>query len=253
MIVEHLVNDQVKPFNDYENKTEQLIDLFDSISDEYDLFNHFASLGLARHWRSISINLLKGYPTDNILDLATGTADMCLLMAEKLDPKSVTGVDISREMIRVGNEKIRRHHLSDRIALDIQDSSQLNFEPNSFDIVTISFGIRNLEHISLSLRNILQVLKPGGVFLIVEVNEPESKLMKWLYKVYMNFVISIAAFIFHQDKKSYEYLSSSMAVFPHRKRLIDILQNHGFKHLKTRKFSFEVCTAYLMQKPLNVE
>lgn len=252
MISDHLINDQVKPFNNKDNKTKQLITLFNSISKEYDLFNLFTSLGLACHWRKKSIQLLKNYPANRILDVATGTADMCLLLAQKLHAKHILGVDVAEEMLKVGKQKVSKHQLNHLIDLEVQDSSNLSFDSNQFDIVTISFGIRNLEKLSLSLTQIYRVLKPGGVFLIIEVNEPEKKWLKWFYTLYIKCVIHLSSILYRKDKRTFQYLASSMAVFPNRKSLIELLQFHGFKHLATQKFTLEVCTAYLMQKPLHL-
>lgn len=238
----------VKPYNESDNKTEQLISLFDSISDEYDHFNQFASLGLAKHWRRISVALLKKYRSEKILDIACGTADMCLLMADKLNPLEITGIDVSSEMLRVGRQKINDQGLSRLIQLQTGDSSTLNFPSESFDIVTVAFGIRNFEKLTDSIQEMNRVLKPGGVLLIVEVNEPKSKMMKSLYKMYMNFIISMTVFVFGQDRKSYKYLANSMAAFPSREKLVNILEKYQFKLMRIKNFNFEVCTAYLMQK-----
>lgn len=238
----------VKPFNESDNKTEQLVTLFDSISEEYDHFNQFSSLGLAKHWRRISVDLLKGYPSDRILDLACGTADMCLLMADKLNPAEIIGIDISQEMLRVGRQKVDAKGFGRLVRLETGDSSALNFPSDCFDILTVAFGIRNFEKLSESIQEMNRVLKPGGVLLIVEANEPKNKMMKFLYKIYMNFIISMTVLLFNQDRKSYKYLANSMAAFPSRKKLVNILEKYQFKLLKMRNFNFEVCTAYLLQK-----
>jgi demethylmenaquinone methyltransferase / 2-methoxy-6-polyprenyl-1,4-benzoquinol methylase len=238
----------VKPYNESDSKTEQLISLFDSISDEYDHFNQFASLGLAKHWRRISVAMLKGFRSDKIIDIACGTADMCLLMADKLKPEVITGIDVSSEMLRVGRQKIKGKGLSNLIHIETGDSSAINFPSESYDIVTVAFGIRNFEKLTDSIQEMNRLLKPGGVLLIVEVNEPQSKMMKSLYKIYMNLIISMTVFLFGQDRKSYMYLANSMAAFPSREKLVGILEKHQFKLLKIKNFSFEVCTAYLMQK-----
>jgi demethylmenaquinone methyltransferase/2-methoxy-6-polyprenyl-1,4-benzoquinol methylase len=239
---------KVKPYNESDNKTEQLISLFDSISGEYDHFNQFSSLGLAKQWRRISVQLLNGFDSEKILDIACGTADMCLLMADKLNPAEIIGVDVSSEMLRVGRKKVNEKGLSRLIQLHTGDSSALNFPAESFDIVTVAFGIRNFEKLTDSVQEMNRVLKPGGVMLIIEVNEPKSKMMKLLYKIYMNFIITLTVFLFNQDRKSYKYLANSMAAFPSREKLVNILEKFQFKLLKIRNFSFEVCTAYLMQK-----
>lgn len=239
---------EVKPYNQSDNKTKQLISLFDSISDEYDNFNQFASFGLAKHWRRLSVEMLKRFRSGKILDIACGTAEMCILMAEKLKPDAITGIDVSSEMLRVGRQKIKEKGLSRLIQLQAGDSSAMNYPSESFDIVTVAFGIRNFEKLTDSIQEMNRVLKSDGVLLIVEVNEPERKMMKLLYKMYMNFIISMAVFLYGQDRKSFKYLTNSMAAFPSRKKLVGILEKHQFKLMKIKNFSFDVCTAYLMHK-----
>jgi len=238
----------VKPYNESDNKTEQLISLFDSISDEYDHFNQFASIGLAKHWRRISVTLLRGFNSENVLDIACGTADMCLLIANILKTEAIIGIDVSSEMLRVGRQKIHKKGLNRLIQLQPGDSSSISFPSESFDIVTVAFGIRNFEKLIASIQEMYRVLKPGGVLLIVEVNEPQTKMMKSLYKRYMNFIISLAVLLFGQNRKSYKYLTNSMAAFPSGEKLVNLLEKYQFKLLKVKNFSFQVCTAYVMQK-----
>lgn len=248
MSAEYL-NDQVKPYNEHEDKTSQLVKLFNSISGEYDTFNFIASLGLSNYWRRRAVSMLEKNEPKNILDIATGTGDMCIIMTKKLMPEAITGIDISDKMLAQGREKIEKISRGSRISLIQQDCVSMSFDDNNFDAVTISFGIRNLEKLSQCLTEIYRVLKPEGHFLIIEVNEPKSKILNLLYRTYMHIIIVITSGIFQHDKKAYSYLANSMKVFPNRKRLLSILSEFGFKPVRTKSFTLGVCSAYLLHKP----
>lgn len=246
MTSEELLNDQVKPYNPYDDKTAQLTYLFDKISTQYDRFNNLISWGMAHIWRRKAVSYLKKIYPDKILDVATGTADMMVVMDKLLKPKKITGIDISSGMMEIGKQKVAKKKLQALTDFIEQDAASLTFENESFDAVTISFGIRNLEKLSQSLREINRVLKTGGHFLIIEVNHPDKKLMVNIYhlyvRVYMLFVNGLL------DKTDYNYLTNSMDAFPRGEELIEILQSFGFELIKHKRFTFDVCSAYLLKK-----
>lgn len=241
-------NEKVKPYESEEDKTSQLVRMFNNISGEYDRFNDLASLGLAHSWRRKSLGYLKTLAPKRILDIATGTADVCLEAYRILSPDTILGIDISEQMLEEGRLKLKSAGLDSKIQLELQDCASLPYPDDSFDAVTISFGLRNLEKLSESLTHIHRVLRPGGQFLIIEVNEPQSRLFNSLYHIYMKVIISISNLLFAKDKKAYKYLTRSMAAFPRGKQLISILEDHQLKSLHTRHFSFGVCSAYLLEK-----
>lgn len=243
-------NEKVKPYESEEDKTSQLVKMFNTISHEYDRFNDLASMGLAHLWRRKSLGYMKALAPKRILDVATGTADVCLEANRVLSPDSIVGIDISDQMLVEGRIKLKSAGLDNKIQLELQDCANLPYPDNSFDAVTISFGLRNLEKLSESLAQIQRVLRPGGQFLILELNEPQAKLTNWLFHIYMKVIISISNLLFAKDKKAFKYLTRSMAAFPRGKRLIAILEYHKFRTLRTGRFSFGVCSAYLLEKPV---
>ena len=175
---------KVKPYNQEEEKTVQLARMFNTISDKYDKFNDIMSWGMARVWRKNSLLALKKYNPKRILDIAAGTADMCIKSYEYLKPDHVTGVDISDKMLEMGRVKVANANLSDRIDLQVQDCSTLTFADESFDAATIAFGIRNFEKLNDSLKQIHRVLKPNGHLLILEMNEPKKGIILKGYQLY---------------------------------------------------------------------
>ena len=239
---------KVKPYNQEEEKTVQLARMFNTISDKYDKFNDIMSWGMARVWRKQSLLALKKYNPKQILDIAAGTADMCIKSYQYLDPDHVTGVDISAQMLEMGRIKVANANLSTKIDLQVQDCSDLSFANESFDAATIAFGIRNFEKLDESLKQIHRVLKPGGHLLILEMNEPQKGLLFKGYQLYTKIFVRMTAKYLSSDKVAYDYLTASMHAFPNRQRLIDILIANGFKLNIYRKFTFGVCSMYLVQK-----
>ena len=139
---------KVKPYNQDEEKTAQLARMFNTISDKYDQFNDIMTWGLARMWRRSSLLALNKYEPKQILDIAAGTADMCIKSYKYLTPEQVTGIDISDKMLEMGRIKVEKAGLSSKIKLEVQDVSSLTFADNSFDAATIAFGIRNFEKLN---------------------------------------------------------------------------------------------------------
>ena len=239
---------KVKPYNHDEEKTAQLARMFNKISDKYDQFNDIMTWGLARVWRKSSLLTLKPSNPKQILDIAAGTGDMCIKSYKFLNPEHVTGVDISDKMLEMGRVKVAKANLSDKIDLQVQDVSALTFADASFDAATIAFGIRNFEKLNLSLQQIHRVLRPGGYLLILEMNEPEKGLIYKGYQLYTKVFVRLTSKLLSSDKKAYDYLQASMHAFPNGERLINILLENGFKLSIYRKFTFGVCSMYLVQK-----
>jgi demethylmenaquinone methyltransferase/2-methoxy-6-polyprenyl-1,4-benzoquinol methylase len=241
-----LLNDQVKPYDPNEDKTKQLISLFDKISAHYDSFNNVISWGMAHSWRKEAVTFLKQFSPQKILDIATGTADMMVVMDKLLKPDKITGIDISAGMMEIGKQKVVKKHVRAKTEFLVEDAAALSFENQSFDAVTISFGIRNLEKLSQSLRQINRVLKSGGHFLIIEVNQPDKGIMLLLYKLYIRIYMLFVTGLL--DKSDYKYLTNSMGAFPRGQKLIQILQSFDFELIKYKRFTFDVCSAYLLRK-----
>ena len=239
---------KVKPYNQEEEKTVQLARMFNTISDKYDKFNDIMSWGMARVWRKHSLLALKKYNPKLILDIAAGTADMCIKSYQYLKPEHVTGVDISDKMLDMGRVKVTVANLDGKIDLQVQDCSTLTFANESFDAVTIAFGIRNFEKLNDSLKQIHRVLKPNGHLLILEMNEPKKGIILKGYQLYTKVFVKMTSSMLSSDTKAYDYLSASMHAFPNGERLIGILKENGFKLNTYRKFTFGVCSMYLVEK-----
>jgi demethylmenaquinone methyltransferase/2-methoxy-6-polyprenyl-1,4-benzoquinol methylase len=239
---------RVKPYNQTEPKTPQLSRMFDTISHQYDKFNDIMSWGFARIWRKKSLRQLAQFQPKKILDVAAGTGDMSINAVKLVGAEKVIGIDISEKMLRIAFEKTKKASLNSKISYEIQDVSNLSYNPNCFDAVTIAFGIRNFEKLKESLEEIHRVLKNNGHLLIVEMNEPEKK---WLYKgyqLYTKIFVKFTSKLLSSDKRAYDYLTASMNAFASGKNLIDVLNLYGFETILYKKFTFGVCSMYLMRK-----
>lgn len=239
---------EIKPYNQEENKTKQLNKMFNAISRQYDKFNDIMSMGLARNWRKKALKSLATYPHNSILDIATGTADIAIKSFEHLSPEKVIGIDISEKMLEIGREKVEKAGLTDKIELKVEDVSELSFDDETFDAAITSFGIRNFEKLEQSVREISRVLKPKGKFVVLEMSEPQAPVIKQAYLLYTKTLIPFAVRTFSNDPKAYKYLTNSMEAFPQGEAFIEIMERNGLKKLKYKTFFMGVCSMYVLEK-----
>ena len=238
----------IKPYKNSElGKKEQVAKMFDNISEDYDGLNRVISLGIDVSWRKKVVKLVGENNPQQILDIATGTGDLALMMAQ-LNPEKIIGLDISAGMLEVGKQKIAKADLTNKIEMIVGDSENIPFEDNTFDAITVSFGVRNFENLDKGLTEILRVLKPGGKFVVLETSNPTKFPFKQGYKFYTNFILPIIGKIFSKDKVAYSYLSESANSFPFGKAFNNILQKNGFKNAKNLPVTFGVASIYTALK-----
>jgi len=236
------------PYNPNENnKKEQVSNMFNAIAHRYDFLNHVLSMGIDRLWRRRAINNLKRYNPKAILDIATGTGDFAIASLG-LKPTSVIGIDISEGMLQYGNEKIARQKLSNVIKLEQGDSENLRFSENTFDAITVGFGVRNFENLEKGLSEMLRVLQPGGVVAILEFSKPTSFPIKQLYWFYFKHILPTIGKVLSKDHRAYTYLPESVEEFPFGKAFELILLKVGFVNTKIIPVSFGIATIYMADK-----
>lgn len=228
-------------------KKEQVAHMFDTISENYDGLNRVISFGIDVKWRKKVIDLVAVNNPENVLDIATGTGDLAISLA-KTGAKNIIGLDISEGMLSVGRKKIVEKSLENRIELVQADSEALPFEENSFDAVTVAFGVRNFEHLEKGLSEILRVLKPGGVFVILETSVPTKVPFKQGYTFYCKNILPLIGKIFSKDRTAYSYLSESAAAFPYGETFNNILRKIGFTSVKDLPQTFGAATIYTASK-----
>jgi demethylmenaquinone methyltransferase/2-methoxy-6-polyprenyl-1,4-benzoquinol methylase len=229
------------------SKKEQIAQMFDTISGNYDGLNRVISFGIDVKWRKKVLALVSKKNPETVLDIATGTGDLALLMAETSAEK-IIGLDISAGMLEVGRKKIANANLSNKIEMVLADSESMPFEDNSFDAITVAFGIRNFEHLDLGLKEILRVLKPNGIFVVLETSNPTKTPYKQVYSLYTKYLLPLIGKVFSKDKAAYNYLSESASVFPFGDALNNILRKNGFIEVLAEPQTFGVATIYSASK-----
>ncbi|MBB2951843.1 MULTISPECIES: bifunctional demethylmenaquinone methyltransferase/2-methoxy-6-polyprenyl-1,4-benzoquinol methylase UbiE [Sphingobacterium] len=239
----------LKPYKDAKDgKKEQVADMFNNISKTYDFLNHFLSLGIDIIWRKKAINALKSIAPQYMLDVATGTGDFALESIKILNPKKIIGVDISQGMLDVAQQKIKQKGLSEQFEVQLGDSEQLQFDDNTFDAVTVAFGVRNFENLNQGLADICRVLKPGGKAIILEFSNPKKFPIKQLYNFYFKRITPTIGKLFSKDSSAYSYLPESVARFPDGEKFAEITKAVGFSNTIIRPQTFGVCTIYIATK-----
>lgn len=239
---------EIKPYKDSElGKKEQVAKMFDTISGEYDGLNRVISLGIDVKWRKKVVKIVGKNNPKQILDIATGTGDLAIMMSQ-LNPDKIIGLDISAGMLTVGKQKIAKAHLSDKIDMIVGDSETMPFENDTFDAITVSFGVRNFANLGKGIQEIARVLKPTGVLVILETSNPTKFPFKQGYKLYTNLILPIIGKLFSKDKVAYSYLSESANSFPFGEAFCNILQKNGFTHTKANPVTFGVATIYTATK-----
>ena len=228
-------------------KKEQIADMFTAISADYDGLNRVISFGIDKSWRKKVLALVSKNKPKTILDIATGTGDLAILMS-KLNADKIVGLDISSGMLEVGKKKIAALNLSEKIELLLADAEKIPYETDSFDAITVAFGIRNFEHLEKGLAEILRVLKPSCIFVILETSNPTKWPFKPLYFFYTKTILPQIGKLFSKDKDAYGYLSESASVFPFGEAMNNILKKTGFIDVVAMPQTFGVATIYAASK-----
>lgn len=229
------------------NKKQQVEQMFDNISENYDGLNRVISFGIDVKWRKKVIQLVEAKNPHSVLDIATGTGDLAISLA-KTGAKEIIGLDISEGMLSVGRKKIAAEKLSERIKMVQADSEALPFEDNSFDAITVAFGVRNFETLEKGLAEIFRVLKPKGIFVVLETSVPTKFPFKQGYKFYSTAMLPTIGKLFSKDKVAYSYLSESAAAFPYGEKFNNILRKIGFINVEDKPQTFGVATIYTASK-----
>ena len=239
---------KITPYkNSSMSKKEQVAQMFDTISNEYDGLNRVISFGIDLKWRNKVVEIVGLQNPDSILDIATGTGDLAINLT-KTNAKKIIGLDISEGMLNVGREKINLKQLNHTIDMVVGDSENLPFDNDSFDAITVAFGVRNFETLEKGLSEILRVLRPGGIFVILETSVPTKFPFRQGYFIHTKIFLPLIGKLFSRDKQAYGYLSASAAKFPHGEALNNILKKTGFIQVKNLPQTFGVATIYTASK-----
>jgi demethylmenaquinone methyltransferase / 2-methoxy-6-polyprenyl-1,4-benzoquinol methylase len=229
-------------------KGERIQEMFDSIAPRYDFLNRVLSLGIDRQWRRFAVRQIKYTDSGRILDVTTGTGDVALEIAARTPASvSIVGVDFSTEMVALGKEKIRNSPFAQRITMEVAPCEAIPFPEESFDSVTIAFGIRNVVDRLQGLKEMWRVLKPGGRVVILEFSTPRSRLFKALYYFYFLRVLPVIGGLFSKFS-AYRYLPDSVLEFPSREEFKDLMFGAGFRSPAHYDLTGGIATVYVGEK-----
>ena len=242
-------SDKIIPYKNGDSKRVQVEQMFDGIASRYDSMNSWLSLGMDMGWRKTALRKLKDLPTNNLLDIATGTGDFAILANDILKPGKITGIDISDGMMDIGRVKVKKAGLENLISFEHQDCADMSFADETFDAAIASFGVRNFEDIDTSFKEVVRVLNPSGVFMFLELTTPKYQPIKFFYNVYSNSFIPFITRLLSKDKRAYDYLPESIKAFPQGEEMVDILKKSGFATVESWSLTLGVCTIYLAKKP----
>ena len=242
------MSEKITPYKDSTlGKKQQIAKMFDAISNEYDGLNRVISFGIDIKWRNKVVQIVADSDPKNILDIATGTGDLAINLT-RTNASQIIGLDISEGMLDVGRKKILKKELHQTIDMVVGDSENLPFNDSSFDAITVAFGVRNFENLEVGLAEILRVLKPGGVFVVLETSVPTKFPFKQGYYFHTRVFLPLIGRLFSKDKSAYSYLSESASKFPYGTAFNNILNKTGFINTKALPQTFGVATIYTATK-----
>ncbi len=240
--------EHIKPYSGEGSKKDQVEQMFDNIAPAYDPLNHILSLGIDRQWRRTAINWLKPFRPQHILDIATGTGDFAILAGRRLAPAQLIGVDISEGMMQVARQKVARNGMEAMIHFQKEDCLRMSFADDSFDAVTIAFGVRNFENLDACLREIHRVLRADGHLAILELSTPVRSPFKQLFALYSKAILPLIGRLISKDNSAYTYLPETIKAFPQGEVMQGILKKAGFREVGFRRLTMGICTLYMVTK-----
>lgn len=214
---------------DADKKVSLVANVFHSVAARYDLMNDVMSLGIHRLWKRFTLDCSGVRPGQQVLDLAGGTGDITALFSKRVGPTGkVVLADINASMLQVGRDKLRDLGLVNNIDYVQANAEALPFADNSFDVVTIGFGLRNVTDKDAALRSMFRVLKPGGRLLVLEFSKPEQQWLSKVYDLYSFKLLPVMGQLIANDKESYQYLAESIRMHPDQETLKAMMLDAGF-------------------------
>jgi len=245
--------EKVNPYGDDRHKGEQVREMFDNIAPAYDFMNRAMTMGIDKLWRRKAVGMirrrLRSISTPQILDVATGTGDLAILLARKVAGSRITGIDLSEGMVGIGRGKVAKAALTDRVTLNIADCLNLPFPDNAFDCITVAYGVRNFERLLDGYREMARVARHGGMLCVIELSTPTSATVKPLYNVYTRHIIPLVGRLASHDTRAYSYLPESIAAVPQGAAMCSLIEQAGFTDSHWLPLTFGACTIYTASKP----
>lgn len=222
--------------------------MFDNIAPKYDLLNHTLSANIDKLWRRKVVRIVRRFAPHRILDVATGTGDLAIAMAKKIDGAQVLGVDISVGMLDVAREKVTACGLDEKVVLDMGDAEHLDIGSDTIDVATVAFGVRNFGDVEAGLKEIARTIKSGGHIVILEFSTPHNPMIRFVYNFYSHKILPRIGGMISKDKRAYEYLPASVDEFPAPKIFVEIMQRSGFTNCRAKSCSCGIAHIYIGEK-----
>lgn len=241
--------EKIMPYSgDGRDKGSQVREMFDNIAPAYDFMNRAMTFGIDRLWRAKAVGMIGKSRPGTILDVATGTADLAIQMARHILGAKVTGIDLSEGMVALGRKKVEKAGLVERISLTTGDCLALPFGDGEFDCVTVAYGVRNFERLLDGYREMLRVLRPGGLLCVIELSTPTSPMVKPLYNLYTRHIIPAVGRLVSDDTRAYTYLPESIAAVAQGEEMTSLITEAGFTDARFVPLTFGTCTIYTAKK-----
>lgn len=239
--------EQVTPYGNG-GKTEQVMQMFDSIAPAYDFMNRAMTLGIDIWWRWLAVKRLKPLKPKAILDVATGTGDFAIQLHNSLHPSHITGIDLSQGMLDEARRKVKEKRLEGAISFEQGDCMALPMQDGTFDAVTVAFGVRNFEHLQQGYEEMARVLRPGGMLCVLELSTPRNRFIRWFYDLYTLHIIPAIGGLKSGDKSAYRYLPQSIAAVPQGDDMLQLMRNAGLHDTCCKRLTLGTCTIYTAVK-----
>lgn len=236
---------------DSESKSEKVKEVFDSVAEGYDLMNDLMSFGIHRIWKRVAVEMSAVRKDFSVLDLAGGTGDMVKLIAPKLDEQGLIVLsDINERMLISGRDRLTDLGINNFIPIQI-NAELIPFDDNSFDLVTIAFGLRNVTDKRKALTSIYNCLKPNGKLIVLEFSKPTNELLKEVYDLYSFEIIPKLGEIILSSEESYQYLAESIRMHPNQDELKDLFEDCGYKNCEYENLTNGIVAIHSGTKPKN--
>lgn len=241
--------ERVNPYQgDKREKSQQVRAMFDNIAPAYDFMNRAMTFGIDKLWRRKAVRLMEKENPERILDVASGTGDLAILLSRRIASASVLGVDLSEGMLEIGKKKVADAGLEDKVSFRVADCLSLPLPDNSFDCVSVAYGVRNFQNLLGGYREMHRVMRPGGMLCVIELSTPESPLVRPFYRFYTKCIIPAAGRLISKDVRAYTYLPESIAAVPQGAGMLELISAAGFRDGRFRPLTFGACTIYTAYK-----
>jgi len=241
--------EQVTPYKGNTSaKAEQVRQMFDNIAPAYDFMNRAMTMGIDIWWRWLAVKRLSRIKPAHILDVATGTGDFAIQLQQSLQPQHITGIDLSQGMLDEACRKVKQRGLEQAITFEQGDCLALPMGDETYDAVTVAFGVRNFEHLQQGYHEMARVLKPGGMLCVLELSTPTNRLIRWFYDLYTMHIIPAIGSLKSGDKSAYRYLPQSIAAVPQGDEMLQLMRHAGLHDAKFKRLTLGVCTIYTAVK-----